>query len=117
MEVNIKQFLMEFEKFVKEYEEQQHKQQVERNKVIKHNRKYMIERSKELGREIPDEIYAWIYSCEPRGLSFFERNKEWFHDMFEDKKEQDNIEKVFQYQMRRFGVRFESVKTGIKIWK
>lgn len=100
--MNIEEFLRDFKKFVEDYREQQHKQQVERNKVIKHNIKSMIARSKELGKEIPIEITLWIYDCQPRGLSFYEKHKEWFPDMFEDKKAQDNTEKVFQYQMRHF---------------
>ena len=69
--------------------------------------KSMVERSKELGKDIPDEIMVWIYDCEPRGIRFFERNKEWFPDMFKEK--EDNTERVFQFQTRQFPVT-ESLK-------
>lgn len=51
---------------------------VERRNKLKLNLQYLNEKSIELGKPVPNEVLAVVYSDQAVGSYFFERYKEWF---------------------------------------
>lgn len=103
---------VEFEAFIQQMEdcfqkvaEHDEKQRIERVKTQDQNLKYLRKRAKELGKEIPTELYYRLVYLEfPVDSAFIDKYQEWFE---EPKKEEKipSSDLVLEFAINNFPVR------------
>ena len=72
--------LKELKRAFEEYHEQKQQELEIKNNKIKANITHLRIRAKELGKEVPIELLAIVYTDAPVGGNFIEKYKEWIKD-------------------------------------
>lgn len=102
----IDSFVKEMMDWLQEAVDSQHQHNLRLIQIQKENTKYLQQKSKELGKEIPVELYhRLVYMVDiPVGSSFIEKYQEWF-DEPKKPEETTTTEMVLQHAINNFPVR------------